>query len=74
MINLFKPKRRKPIYKTLEEKYGGKWTYNKRGTWWCDDNKRHVSRVAMCFCDEWCKCPTEYFMYGDGIPERVYLW
>lgn len=34
------------ISKWLSEKYGGEWKYDGRATWWCNDDKRHASRVA----------------------------
>lgn len=40
---MYKPK---SITKWLNEKYGGKWVYDGKASWWCDDGERHVSRVA----------------------------
>jgi len=55
----------------LAKKYGGKWKYDHRGTWWCDDNKRHVSRVNMCGCDYECGHAPGYFIYGGESTQAV---
>ncbi len=57
--------------KYLEEHYGGKWKYDYIGSWWCDDDKRHVSRTATCMCDEPCICPCRYYLYDDDNEKSV---
>jgi hypothetical protein len=62
----FKIKRAKPKCQQLADKFGGVWTYDGMASWWCDDDIRHVSRVATGFddeCESW--YPPEYIMYGD---------
>lgn len=74
MTDIFKFNTKKiNISKWLEENYGGKWTYDYRTTWWCDDDKRHMSRVASCSCDDICNHSPSYYIYGDGTPERIIL-
>lgn len=68
----FEVKRKESICKQLSREFGGKWKY-KVGTWWCDDNKRNVMRVAGCLCDGDCGHPSQYYLYGDGIPKRLFL-
>ena len=61
--------------KYLEKYYGGKWKYDGHGSWWCDDDKRSVTRVSTCMmdsrCDDSCKCPVACWMYGDDAPQRI---
>ena len=59
--------------KELAKRYGGKWAYDRQGTWWCDDNKRRVSRVNNCHCDDYCKHSPAYYLYGAGQAEQVYF-
>lgn len=58
--------------KYLANKYGGKWEYDHVAGWWCDDGKRAVSRCSASFDAEG-ELPSEYWLYGDGTPERVYF-
>lgn len=55
----------------LSEIYGGKWVYDCRATWWCDDEKRSVSRCKSCMCDDDCNHLPTYYLYGDGVPKIV---
>ena len=59
--------------KYLEKKYGGKWKYDNRHSWICDDGIRHVSRVCSCWCDDDCNCPPNYVLYGDGKNGIIYF-
>jgi hypothetical protein len=56
------------IAEFLHDSHGGKWTFNGKGTWYCDDNNRRVD-IEILDIDE----PAEYWMrYKDGTkPERV---
>ncbi len=58
----------------LHQLFGGKWIYDYRCSWWCDDDKRHVSRCSAGV-DEFDNeiGPPEYWLYGDGEPKRVYF-
>ena len=58
--------------KQLAKTFGGQWTYNGLATWYCDDGKRHVSRCAAS-CDEADRFPCEYWLYGDGMPYRIWF-
>ena len=60
--------------KYLEEHFGGKWEYDHICSWWCDDDKRHVTRTASCMCDDPCWHPARYFLYGDGDPVEIEEW
>ncbi len=57
--------------KYLEKHFGGKWKYDHVGSWWCDDDKRRVSRTASCTCDDVCRCPCRYFLYSRDIPIEI---
>lgn len=59
--------------KLLGEKHGGKWTYDGVSSWWCDDGKRHVSRVHTGGFDVNGEAMpgSGYFMYGEGAPKRI---
>jgi hypothetical protein len=61
--------------KQLSDKFGGKWKYDGIATWWCDDEKRHVSRVCNNFYDDFETTPLlkEYILYGDGTPRHVFF-
>jgi hypothetical protein len=60
----------KTYTKLLNEQLGGTWKYDGVGSWRCDDNKRHVSRVSAGV-DEWDNSvgPAQKWLYGDGIPQ-----
>jgi hypothetical protein len=60
--------------KYLEKHFGGKWEYDHVTSWWCDDGKRHVSRTATCTCDDLCKCPVRYFLYGEEKAKEIEEW
>ena len=63
--------RAKSVSNGLAEKFGGKWKYDNRGSWWCDDNQRHASRVCNCFpSDDDCNCIPTIWVYGDDKPQR----
>lgn len=72
MLNLGKPPK---INKTkyLEQKYGGKWKYDRAAGWWSDDG-RHVARCIICYCEDPCNCPKQYFLYEKGKPAVVVNW
>jgi hypothetical protein len=55
----------------LAKNKGGTWRYDNHGSWWCDDNKRHVSRVALDCMNE--NSGAGYYLYGDDTPERLYF-
>lgn len=58
--------------KQLGKALGGKWTYDGRCSWWCDDKKRHVVRTSLGvdqFDDPLPGCA--YYLYGDGSPRRA---
>jgi hypothetical protein len=60
------------ITKQLNKTLGGKWTYDGRATWWCDDNKRSVSRCGQLIDPEWSEdTRREYWLYGNGTPVRA---
>ena len=58
--------------KLLENKYGGKWRYNRSARFWEDDLNRTAQYVCMCgnFDDE-CNCGGVLYLYGNGTPEMV---
>ena len=59
------------ITKYLREKFGGTWKYDGTSAWFCDDGKRHVARVASCFCDDdYCNAPPAYYLYEDGAKTK----
>jgi hypothetical protein len=60
------------IAKRLSKHLGGKWAYDNLSTWWCDDNKRSVSRCSAGV-DEFDNDlgPAQYWLYGDGNPRRA---
>lgn len=72
MVKLEKAKRVN-VTRLLASRYGGKWKYNHASrSWICNDNKRRVSVVTMCGCDDdFCNAPSTYFLYGSGIPHEV---
>ena len=55
----------------FHKKFGGKWKYDGRGTWNCDDRKRFIQRVSGCTCDYDCDHPSQMYLYGDGVPVWV---
>lgn len=55
--------------KALSQKFGGKWKYDNKTAWWCDDKKRYVSKVYMGGEYEFEPGYTSYVLYGDGIPK-----
>lgn len=62
------------ISSKLSKALGGKWTYSPAcGTWFCDDDKRHVSRVSAGIDWEGEPLPgCEYWLYGGvDCPRRV---
>jgi hypothetical protein len=73
MNDLFDLMTAKRVNKTawLRENKGGEWKYDGTGTWWCDDGIRHVSRTSSCCFDVYCKCPPQYWLYGEGTPESI---
>jgi hypothetical protein len=52
---------------------GGVWKYDGICMWWCDDGKRSVARYSAGV-DEWDNelGPPQYWLYGDGIPKRIW--
>jgi hypothetical protein len=60
------------VAKNLAKHLGGKWTYDGRASWWCDDEKRSVSRCSAGV-DEFENPlgPAEFWLYGDGTPRRA---
>lgn len=59
------------ISKWLKKNKGGNWIYDGTASWWCDDNKRHVSRVAMDCMEE--DGPVGYYLYGCEDHGWVYF-
>ena len=58
--------------KQLEKKFGGRWKYRGSSYWECLDNDRAVWTVHDCSCDdENCPTPPAYYLYEDGIPQRI---
>ena len=73
MINLLAVPR--PITKLLEEKFGGKWTYNRSSRWWwCDDEIRHAHYVCESFYDEPHHEPSPPSLYMYNGKEGVRVW
>jgi hypothetical protein len=67
----FKVKKRS-YCKDFAKEHGGKWKYDGEGTWWCDDEKRYISRVRTCSCDDdICThgLGSRLCLYGEGIPK-----
>ena len=61
--------------KYLREHFGGNWKYDGMATWWCDDNKRWVSKTSSCSCDDVCNHPPRYIMYQEPfIVYRAIDW
>ena len=59
--------------KQLEKKFGGNWKYRGSSYWECLDDSRAVWAVRGCSCDdEQCEAPAQYYLYGAGVPMRVY--
>ena len=58
------------ITKWLRDNEGGKWRYDNMATWWCDDEKRHMSRTAA-FGDEEGLAPAQYWLYEKGKTPRM---
>jgi hypothetical protein len=53
--------------------FGGTWKYDCEATWWCDDNKRHISRCSPGV-DEFDNPvgPPVYYLYEDNqTPQLV---
>jgi hypothetical protein len=74
-IHLLKrPLKPMSISRWLEENKGGKWKYDNHATWWCDDDERHVSRVAKDFSDDSGTGPVGYYLYGGASPGWVYFY
>lgn len=69
----YKIKRMPSRAKQFGQRFGGTWKYDGRGSWWCDDGRRHISRVQGCSCDGDCNHPSVLYLYGDGIPKDVDL-
>ena len=62
----------KSIAKRLGEHLGGKWTYDRHSSWWCDDGKRHVARCSPGTDDRDEQLgPPMYYLYGGETPQRV---
>lgn len=60
------------IAKRLGKSLGGRWTYDGMVTWWCDDDKRSVSRCGQLIDPEFSdETRREYWLYGDGTPRRA---
>lgn len=59
--------------KQLGETFGGHWTYDGMASWWCDDEKRHVSRVHTGGLDMSGEPMPGfgYYLYGDGAPKMI---
>lgn len=77
MFNL-QTTRSKPIYKHLEENYGGKWTYDRSSKYWfCNDNKRYAHYVSNNFYNEYWEDenanPPSLYIYGGDKPILVFL-
>ena len=64
------------ITKYLSQKYKGKWKYECKGTWRCDDNVRTVRRTGYLCDDEVCNNDSQFFLYynDDRTPEPVYFF
>jgi hypothetical protein len=60
------------IAKSLSKHLGGTWKYDGLASWWCDDDKRHVSRCSAGV-DDWDNelGPAQYWLYGIEVPERA---
>lgn len=72
---VFKSTRRKNISKFLASTLGGVWTYDRSASWHCDDGIRIVSRCSSGSCndDDDGRWPPHYWLYGDGIPKRIWV-
>ena len=67
----------KPVTKLLEEKFGGKWTYNRSSRWWyCDDGIRYAHYVSENFNNEYYQDefanPPSLYMYNGN--EGIRVW
>ena len=60
------------ISKWLGQKFGGKWCYDYHGSWWCDDNLRHVSRYSDLDECENIVGPPRYCLYTPDKTKWVY--
>jgi hypothetical protein len=60
------------LARNLSRTLGGIWTWDGRGSWWCDDATRHVSRCSAGVdeFDNEVGLP-QYWLYGDGTPRRA---
>ncbi len=67
--------RTQSLASSFAERFGGKWKYDGNTTWWCDDDARHISRVAMNidWNDEEEAMESKFCMYfSDGrTPEWI---
>lgn len=53
----------------LTRSLGGKWEYDGRTTWWCDDDIRHVSRVSAGVDEHDNDIgPPQYWLYEKDKP------
>ena len=61
------------ITKLLKQSLGGSWKYDGRTTWWDNESKerRHVSRVASCSCDDDCGHTPNFYLYNNGDTKLV---
>ncbi len=67
-----KPKRLKQSkIKELSEVLGGVWRYDDFASWYCDDNKRHVTRTCSTDYEVIPKQPPNYWLYGEGAPKLI---
>jgi len=64
--------KRLSISKWLSKNKGGVWKYDGYSSWWCDDEKRHLARVALDASDE--NSGAGYVLYGDEKPEWVHFY
>ena len=70
--NKWEVARRPSKAKILAKALGGKWKYDGVTSWWCDDNKRHVSRCAAGHEDDgWA---PSYYLYITNEPAKVLFW
>jgi hypothetical protein len=63
---------RKSRLDIIKQRLGGKWTYDRMGSWHCTDGRR-IYRSVTCECWMWenvvCNCPVKYVLV-EGTKER----
>jgi hypothetical protein len=59
--------------KLLKQALGGSWKYDGKTTWWDNESeeRRHVSRVKSCSCDDYCPHVADYYLYNVEATKLV---